>query len=109
MNIPKQPSIPPMPQKDEEFYGDCISRQEVIKVIDRRTIETPDGLCLDDDITCILEDVPSVQPKQRTGHWVQISKEKYVQHAMSYYKCDKCNGQSIGQTAFCPNCGAKMQ
>lgn len=33
----------------------------VIKVIDKHTFDTDDGLCLDDDITCILEEVPSAE------------------------------------------------
>ena len=39
---------------------DLISRQAVIEAVDRHTNE--DGT-LDDDITCILEKVPSAQPE----------------------------------------------
>ena len=44
---------------------DAISREAVIKAVDRHTIDTYDGLLLDDDITCILEDLPSVQPSHK--------------------------------------------
>lgn len=40
---------------------DAISRKGVIKVIDRHTFDTDDGLCLDEDISIILEELPSVK------------------------------------------------
>ena len=43
---------------------DLISRAAVIKAVDRHTFDTDNGLCLDDDITVILEEVPSAQPTQ---------------------------------------------
>lgn len=57
-NIPaelvKLPSVNPTPCKD------AISRQAVVKAVDKHTNE--DGT-LDNDITCILEEVPSVTPQ----------------------------------------------
>ena len=38
-----------------------IDAEEVIKAIDRHTFDTFDGLCLDADITVILEEVPTAQ------------------------------------------------
>ena len=38
-----------------------IDTEEVIKAVDRHTFDTDDGLCLDEDITIILEEVPSAQ------------------------------------------------
>lgn len=40
---------------------DLISRAKVVKAIDRHTFDTDNGLCLDEDITVILEEVPSEQ------------------------------------------------
>ena len=49
------------------------------------------------------------QPQQRTGHWKRISMDKYVQHAMAYYRCSECDKDIIGEHNYCPNCGAKMK
>lgn len=42
---------------------DCVSKQAVIKAVDKHTFDTDEGLCLDEDITCILEEIPSAQPE----------------------------------------------
>lgn len=52
-----------------------------------------------------LEDLPSVTPKQRIGHWKQISPARI-------YECDIC-GQNvmtddINAYRYCHGCGAKM-
>ena len=48
--------------KPQETCEDAVSREAVIKAVDAHTFETNEGLCLDDDITCILEEIPSVRP-----------------------------------------------
>lgn len=45
---------------------DTIERQAVVQAVDRHTFDTQHGLCLDTDITCILEEVPPVKPVQTT-------------------------------------------
>jgi hypothetical protein len=50
---------------EREPCEDAISREAVIKAVDKHTFDTENGLCLDDDITCILEDLPPVQPKKK--------------------------------------------
>ena len=45
----------------------------------------------------------------KAGHWVRVSIDKYSEHAHYWYKCDLCGKQHIGDTNFCPNCGAKME
>ena len=44
---------------EQEPCGDAVSREAVIKIVDRHTDD--DGR-LDDDISCILEEVPLVKP-----------------------------------------------
>ena len=41
-----------------------IDSDAVIKAIDKHTFETDDGLCLDDDISCILEEVPTIEERK---------------------------------------------
>ena len=47
-----------------------INSDDVIKAIDKHTFDTDDGLCLDDDITCILEDMPTIEPERKKGKWI---------------------------------------
>ena len=65
------------------------------------------------EIQQTLEDLPSVTPKQRSGHWI----EQDGFDGDTYYDCSEC-GESfclIDGTPtdnlynYCPNCGAKME
>lgn len=89
----------------------------VIKVIDEHTFDTDDGVCLDDDITCILEEVPSAEPKN--GMWIphcEMSRE-YIGSILAYigyeyWFCDACGyrvEKGRPMYSFCPNCGARME
>jgi len=42
------------------------------------------------------------------GYWTKVSADKYVQHAMCFYRCSECGSDVIGEQNFCPNCGAQM-
>ena len=80
------------PQSGYDMLEDI---QFVRGFIDKHTNE--DGT-LDDDITCILEDVPSVT--QKTGRWI----------FNGYYECSECGKTTYNDTyKYCPNCGAKMK
>lgn len=48
--------------EEAEPCEDAVSRKDVIKAIDRHTFGTDDGLCLDEDISIILEELPHVKP-----------------------------------------------
>lgn len=78
------------------------SKAEVIKLIDKHTND--DGT-LDNDITCILEELPPIQPKAKVGRWISI---------YGNVKCSVCgntkDGRSVGKaTHYCDFCGAKME
>ena len=49
-----------------------------------------------------LKRVPSVQPEQRTGHWMP---HKHTDTVLCS-ECDKCYGDEYN---YCPSCGAKME
>lgn len=55
---------------EQQPCDDCVSRKKVIKAIDKHTFNTDDGLCLDEDITIILEEIPPATPTQR---WIPVS------------------------------------
>lgn len=87
-----------------------IDTEEVIKAVDKHTFETKDGLCLDDDITCILEEVPTIE-ERKTGMWEKI-RESYCS-----WSCSVCKEIVVAMPEqmgyplydYCPNCGAYMR
>ena len=75
-----------------------------------------------------IEDLPSVPPKQRKGHWIETAEEYYkavneygggVNENTPYFvddiACSECLAKYsvIGNEAerfdYCPSCGAKME
>ena len=59
-----------------------------------------------EEYTNIVKKVPSVQPKAKTGHWIETT----VRGSISLV-CSECGADlgSICETNYCPNCGAKME
>lgn len=63
---------------------------------------------MDDIIECIKY-ADSIQPKPKTGHWIDI-----MVGDMPAQACDQCNtfyplAYTGGGHKYCPNCGAKME
>ena len=87
-----------------------VTDEAVIKAIDLHTTDTPDGLVLDDDITCILEGVPTANleaptvTERKTGRW-------YINSDGYYPYCSECKNEPKSglMTDFCPSCGADMR
>ena len=46
--------------------------------------------------------------RAKTGHWKRISIDKYSEHSMYWYRCDRCGKDNLGNTDWCPNCGCRM-
>ena len=100
--------------RTEEECEDCVSKAEVIKAIDKHTFDTEYGLCLDDDITCILKELPSVTPTHRKGKWI---KKSTIGDWKDYLKCSCCGYSTYDKEKedcteflnYCPNCGAEMK
>ena len=96
-------------EEDFIFYQepceDVVSRDAVIKAVDAHTNE--DGT-LDDDISVILEDLPSVT--QKSGKWIK-GKDEY---GTNHFTCPFC-GHDIATKAenwddnYCANCGADLR
>ena len=87
---------------------DLISRQAAIDFIkdhsypvryDRNSIEQ--GMTIT-GIEQALNEVPNIQPKQKTGQWISNRHTDTVLCS----ECKKCYGD---ESKFCPNCGAKME
>lgn len=90
---------------------DAVDRQEAINAAIEGA-DKWDGGYNNEREKCIREEIAklsSVTPQPKMGRWKKINKEKYVQHAMSYYRCSECGKDIIGTHNYCPNCGCKMQ
>jgi hypothetical protein len=82
---------------------DCINREEALNVVHKyfeHYLKLNDDICLDG-----LRSLPSVTPKEKTGHWMKIS-------PADIFECSKC-GQNVMTSdicayKFCHGCGAKM-
>lgn len=85
-------------------YTDLISREEMWKAY-HKMIDSGNTV----DVYDAIKNLPSVTPQPKMGQWKRINKEKYVQHAMSYYRCSECGEEIIGKHNYCPMCGCKMQ
>ena len=86
---------------EQEPSGDLISKQSVLDACEQsiNILEAVDRIM----------DLPSVAQKPKTGYWKRISIDKYSEHAKYWYRCDRCDKDNLGNTDYCPNCGAKME
>ena len=98
--------------KTELESEDCISRQAVMNLmrgLTRWGVRSEDGKfnnvgLLYDDVMFGLDRLPSVTPKQRTGHWIKVDDEEPIA-----YDCSECVAMVGRRFRFCPDCGAKME
>jgi ribosomal protein L32 len=94
---------------EREPCGDAISRQAVLDLPRIKTHNVWGNVIYESVDVENVRQLPPVTPQPKMGKWRRINKEKYVQHAMSYYRCSECGEEIIGKHNYCPNCGAKMQ
>lgn len=87
---------------EQELCEDAISREDAYKIV--MMPNTPYGK----HKGRLIRELPSVNPQPKIGYWKRISMDKYVQHAMAYYRCSECGKDIIGEHNYCPNCGARM-
>ncbi len=102
---------------EQEPCDDAIRRQAVLDVLDKNKYSNK--FCEEHHIDwsinlgmahIVVNDLPSVNPKERTGHWINsnIPNEEYV--------CSECGGAcwyydyraKVAKSKFCPNCGCRM-
>lgn len=85
-----------------------IDEDAVIKAIDKHTNSS---LQLDEDITCILEEIPTIE-ERKTGEWIPSFGGKFTGGAY-WFSCSKCKRivpeVRNGGWNYCPNCGADMR
>ena len=107
-------------EEDVERAIKALEQQPCEDYISRaKAIEEADKLCLETDydneqVIEMLNDLPSVTPKEKTGHWVNAKVGKLF--PSNDYKCSECGNLldfdgincGRGDANYCPNCGARM-
>ena len=88
---------------------DLISRQAAIDALKEKVFHN-----LSDEFygaMQVLDELPSVQPERKTGHWLKTARwgrVYYCNQCRNYLDFDGVNA-GRGSTNFCPNCGADMR
>lgn len=84
--------------KEQEPCEDAISRAEAIKIVDNMLMGERNHKikALEE-----LEQLPSVQPKPKTGYWIENEDEMEV-------CCSECGEENDRCSKCCPNCGVRM-
>ncbi len=86
--------------------GDVISRSALMIALMDKGV---DHIQADDlvEINQIVLELPSVKQEPKTGHWI-IDKGSLDALYGEVCKCSECGAESIGESDYCPDCGAKM-
>lgn len=89
--------------------NDTISRQAAISFIENVPY-IKDHQNMGDLIKKWLEQIPTVQPEQKTGKWEKRFFPDDDPYFQVRYYCTACEcWNTYGETEFCPHCGAKME
>lgn len=91
----------------QEPCTDAISREDALMALTGEYTDSPIEI-LPKAIKRINV-LPPVTPAEKVGRWKRISMDKYSEHAKYWYRCDRCGEDNLGNTNYCPHCGAKMQ
>lgn len=90
--------------------NDLISRKAAIKAIRKDMYADKDFMSamICEGIECMLNSVPSAEPPR--GFWVTIERGEQG-YSAGDFRCSICGepNKCYTLTAFCPNCGAKME
>ena len=113
-----------------ENFEDTVSRTEILQKYEKycedncqyskKQRDVMCGACMMGDAIEIVESLPPVTPKQRTGKWIRHTRVKNVYDIAGVkiwgieHQCNQCTFTTIatedfGYYDYCPNCGAKME
>ncbi len=105
----------------KEQDGDAISKQAVNTLVDELARAISDERCCVSrgrSTATIMQDIlelPSLTPQPKMGRWVPLEYDGYADGnpVWDKWECSRCGWEHSGDeeslTAFCPNCGAKME
>ena len=114
-----------MHKYQNDLKGDYVKRTEVKKIAKEMYLEVAnmelDVKTISDCISYTsskcrevferkLKALPSVTIQEtRKGHWIEHPHEWGTNWEYSMYECSECNEYTVGDSDFCPNCGADMR
>lgn len=89
---------------------DCISREAAIRACCGMSRFTGIDEAPYEYVEDVLRELPSVKPKERTGHWIAV----YQGDEIINYRCSECEfGNTFGKNTdgmyYCPACGVRME
>ena len=104
--IDKLPPATPQPCED------CISSEEVCKILDRHWLSGTVARRIIDQIKDSIDQLSSVTPQPKLGKWILLD-----ECANSGYYCSECQkkvvkegwSDTVKKIKYCPNCGAWMK
>lgn len=120
MNIPKQPTIPPIPTHKKatiaEPCEDCISREDALMALTGEWAEPTDEII--HRFVKRIKNLPSVTPAEKTGRWEWLQYDGNPN--IGNWHCSECGSifiegtikkekDSIPFYKYCPLCGAKLE
>lgn len=97
---------------EQEPCEDCISRAEAIEINEKYHGQMPNDINY--QIWQELNELPSIQPKPKTEHWILADEQNKEDVENDNYRfiCSECQCSDIHAKGtivpYCWNCGAKM-
>jgi hypothetical protein len=101
---------------DSEPCEDCVSRIEALNSLDK--VENKDSWYRLTDVMKMIQNLPPVQPQQKTGHWIRVDNGKQIHlkdgMTVESVKCSECDEWLTASDEYacngnyCPNCGCRM-
>lgn len=86
-----------------------VKTDDVIKAVDKHTKDEVE-IVLDDDITCILEEIPAADVRENVkGEWECSYCKLSDGNAVKIYFCPKCRMVDNDTPKFCKHCGADLR
>ena len=76
--------------------------------------ECIDKMCWKYEDRARIENAPTIEPEVRHGRWIPTEYDSYAdgEPVWDKWECSECGHEHKGEedtlTAFCPDCGAKM-
>ena len=96
-------------KSNKKMNDDLISRQAAIECLKTKIAEIFFKETAEKNVEKWLNELPTVQPEQRTGKWEKRTVPDSNPFFVTRYYCTACEDwNTYGESKFCPNCGAKM-
>ena len=102
----------------QEPCEDAIRREAVINALDKHCDTVCEYSKAQRSVMCgacslgtafdVIEALPSVQPKAKTGKWISREKNGTKLPFWGRYECSEC-GECASNSKYCPNCGCQME